>query len=168
MMRAITNAHPPPPSHGRGFYYYPFTGGNARFTRSPPAVNCRPSRAQKTACERARRAGKSTASPASGHMRPSTKGWEIHSAPRSRNPQGRQARNPQWRQPRNPQHAPACVIHSGVSHGHMRPSPKGWEIHRADRPVIHSGVSRGHMRPSPKGWEIHSELRERKINFFCK
>ena len=41
-------------------------------------------------------------------MRPSLQGWEIHSEQRERNLQGRRAHNPQ--------HAPACVIHSGVSH----------------------------------------------------
>ena len=43
---------PPAPSHGRGIFIITRLPGVT--LRSPPAVNCRPFRAQKTACERGR------------------------------------------------------------------------------------------------------------------
>ena len=74
---------PPAPSHGRGIFIITRLPGVT--LRSPPAVNCRPSRAQKTTCERRRicRAYVRYRVPNSVtpyFLHPSTKCWEIHRA----------------------------------------------------------------------------------------
>ena len=73
---------PPAPSHGRGIFIITHLPGVT--LRSPPAVNCRPFRAQKTACERgcicrayARTSVRNPQWQSHGYMRPSTKCWEI-------------------------------------------------------------------------------------------